>query len=472
MINMFKKGSNFILLFFAAIISSCTPPKSFYKMEGSINLRNKINKIIENSEIDLNMSIQVISLKDNKVIYDYNSQKLLMPASTNKLYTCAAALHFLKKDHQFGTDVFSDKKNLILKGGGDPDLSIIELDSLALEVSKKYKNIDTLFIDDTFLDSLNYGEGWMWDEGPWWYAAPISALSVNDNCIDFYIKPGLEGKAASIDYYPKTSFITLKNESITVQDSVQKRLKIDRDWVLNKNNFNAYGEIIDTSDVDTLYRNIYDPSTFTGVVFKESLEKYGARVKTISKKKTSNKSYKKVSNHLSKPLIHSATNLMNESDNLSAELFVKSIGALDTLPGTWKVGLDSIKSFLAKEVLIDTSNIRLADASGVSRYNLTSAAQLNSLLKWMYNSKYKDDFISTLPGGGWENSTLEKRLIDEGDLVRAKTGGLSGVRNLAGYIKSKKYGDVAFSILMNGYTDYSSRYARVHDQIVKSIIYD
>ena len=472
MIDMFKQSPNFILLFFTAIISSCAPPKSFYKMEGSINLRNKINKIIENSEIDLNMSIQVISLKDNKVIYDYNSQKLLMPASTNKLYTSAAALYFLGKDHQFETDVFSDSKNLILKGGGDPDLSVKELDSLALEVSKKYKNIDTLFIDDTFLDSLNYGEGWMWDEGPWWYAAPISALSVNDNCIDFYIKPGPTGKAASIDYFPKTSFIKLKNESITVQDSVQKRLKIDRDWVLNKNNFNAYGEIIDTSDVDTLYRNIYDPSTFTGVVFKESLEKYGAKVKTFSKKKTLNESYKKISNHLSKPLIHSATNLMNESDNLTAELFVKSIGALDTLPGTWKVGLDSIKSFLAKEVLIDTSNMRLAGGSGVSRYNLTSAAQLNSLLKWMYNSEYKDDFISTLPGGGWENSTLEKRLVDEGDLVRAKTGGLSGVRNLAGYIKSKKYGDVAFSILMNGYTDYSSRYARVHDQIVKSIIYD
>ena len=469
---MLKCNPKFILLFFTAMITSCVPPKSFYKMEGSINLRNKINEIIEKSEIDLNMSIQIISLKDDKVIYDYNSQKLLMPASTNKLYTCAAAFHFLKKNHQFRTNVLSNENNLVLKGGGDPDLSIKELDSLALEVSKKYKNIDTLFIDDAFLDSLNYGEGWMWDEGPWWYAAPISALSVNDNCIDFYIKPSTIGKAASIDYYPKTSFIKFKNESITVQDSVQKKLKIDRDWILNKNNFNAYGEIIDTSDVDTLYRNIYDPSTFTGVLFKESLQKYGAKVKTISKKKTLNKSYKKVSNHLSKPLIQSATNLMNESDNLSAELFVKSIGALDTLPGTWKVGLDSIKSFLAKEVLIDTSNIRLADASGVSRYNLTSAAQLNSLLKWMYNSEYKDDFISTLPGGGWENSTLEKRLIDEGDLVRAKTGGLSGVRNLAGYIKSKKYGDVAFSILMNGYTDYSSRYARVHDQIVKSIIYD
>ena len=142
MIDMFKQSSNFILLFFAVIISSCTPPKSFYKMEGSINLRNKINKIIKNSEIDLNMSIQVISLKDNKVIYDYNSQKLLMPASTNKLYTSAAALYFLGKNHQFETDVFSDTKNLILKGGGDPDFSVKELDSLALEVSKKYKNIE------------------------------------------------------------------------------------------------------------------------------------------------------------------------------------------------------------------------------------------------------------------------------------------------------------------------------------------
>ena len=176
--------------------------------------------------------------------------------------------------------------------------------------------------------------------------------------------------------------------------------------------------------------------------------------------------------HKSVPLLLSAKNLMNESDNLTAELFVKSIGAMDTIPGTWDIGLDSIKSFLAEKVLIDTSNIRLADGSGVSRYNLTSSAQLISLLKWMYNSKYKDDFISTLPGGGWENSTLEKRLVNEGGLVRAKTGGLSGVRNLAGYITSKRYGNVAFSILMNGYIDSSSRYIRVQDKIIKTIIYD
>ena len=473
---MIKKNQylifSFVITIFITANISCTPPKSLYKMEGSSNLIKKINKIIEESEIDLNMSIQIISLDNNKIIYDYNSQKLLMPASTNKLYTSAAALHYLGNNHYFETNVLIKKNNLILKGGGDPDLKIKQLDSLALEISKKHKTIDTLFIDDSFLDSLNYGEGWMWDEGPWWYAAPISALSVNDNCIDFYVSPGKKGNRAAINYFPKTSYIDFNNESITVQDSIESKLKIDRNWISNKNNFHAYGEIIDTSDVDTLYRNIYDPSTFTGTIFRESLEKYGTRVKNISKKKTSKQRYKNISTHLSKPLLHSAVNLMNESDNLTAELFVKSIGAMDTIPGTWDTGLDSIKSFLAEKVLIDTANIRLADGSGVSRYNLTNSAQLNSLLKWMYNSEYKDDFISTLPGGGWKNSTLKKRLTNEGDLVRAKTGGLSGVRNLAGYIKSKKYGDVAFSILINGYTDYSSRYARVHDQIVKTIIYD
>ena len=69
-------------------------------------------------------------------------------------------------------------------------------------------------------------------------------------------------------------------------------------------------------------------------------------------------------------------------------------------------------------------------------------------------------------------STLEKRLVKEGDKVRAKTGGLSGVRNLAGYIESSKYGPVAFSILMNGYIGSSRKYRHVQNQIVKLLIYD
>ena len=210
-----KKKHFFIAIFIA--YQSCAPPRSLLYLEGNPGLKNKINDIIESSEIDLNMGIKIVSLRDNKTLYAYNSQKLLMPASTNKLYTCAAALHYLGNDYRFKTRVLKNNNNLILKGGGDPDLKIDDLDSLAIIVSKSVKKVDTLYVDDSFLDSLNYGEGWMWDEGPWWYAAPISALSVNDNCIDFYIEPGKVGKPARIDYFPETSYIIFENNSITVK---------------------------------------------------------------------------------------------------------------------------------------------------------------------------------------------------------------------------------------------------------------
>ena len=466
-----KKKHFFIIVFIVYI--SCTPPRTLLYLEGNPELKNKINDIIEYSGIDLNMGIKIVSLRDNKTLYAYNSQKLLMPASTNKLYTCAAALHYLGNDYTFKTSVLKNNNNLILKGGGDPDLKIDELDSLAKMVSKSVKKVDTLYLDDTFLDSLNYGEGWMWDEGPWWYAAPVSALSVNDNCVDFYIEPGSIGRSAKIDHFPETSYITFENNSITVDETLDfKKIKIDRDWVSNRNNFSVTGEILNTTKKDTLFRNIYDPTLFTGTIFKELLKKHGTKVKLLSLKHQDLSDYKEIANHKSDSLIVSAKNLMRLSDNLTAELFVKSIGALDSLPGTWETGLDSVKSFLAGQVKMDTSQIRLADGSGVSRYTLTSSDQLISLLTWIYNSKHKDDFISTLPGGGWPNSTLEKRLINEGGKVRAKTGGLSGVRNLAGYIESQKYGTVAFSILMNGYIGSSSKHRYVQNQIIKTIIYD
>ena len=70
MIKVFQNSTLYILIaVFIMIHISCTPPKSLYKMEGSPSLISKINKIIEESEIDVTMSIQVISLKDDKIIY-------------------------------------------------------------------------------------------------------------------------------------------------------------------------------------------------------------------------------------------------------------------------------------------------------------------------------------------------------------------------------------------------------------------
>ena len=451
---------------------SCAPHSTLMTNKGIPSIKSKINKLIAESDLDVSLGIKVISVEDDKTLYELNSNKLFMPASNNKLYTCAAALHYLGRDHIFKTTILKNNNDLVLKGGGDPDLTIEHLDSLANTTAKIIGDVDTLYLDATLLDSMYYGKGWMWDEGSWWYAAPIGALSVNDNCIDFHIEPGKLGEPARIDHFPKTEYISQSNKTTTVENNTElKKLKIERDWVGRTNHFSITGEIVISDSIDTLQRNVHDPTLFTGTLFKESLAKYGVQVGHMKRGTKVNES-ETIAIHYSDPLIASATNLMNESDNLTAELLIKIIGRGNQIEGNWKDGLDSVKTLLSDSAGIDTSRIRLVDGSGVSRYNLTSPDQLTRFLKWSFNSKYKDDFISTLASGGNKDGTMEKRLEKEGNLIRAKTGGLSGVSNLSGYIFSPKHGPLAFSILISGYTGSSYQAIQLQNKIVQLFAHD
>jgi D-alanyl-D-alanine carboxypeptidase/D-alanyl-D-alanine-endopeptidase (penicillin-binding protein 4) len=450
---------------------SCTPPRTLLYLEGNPELKNKINDIIEYSGIDLNMGIKIVSLRDNKTLYAYNSQKLLMPASNNKLYTCAAALANLGSDTIFETAIYQQGNNLILKGGGDPDFSLEQLDSLAQIISSQIESVDTLFVDESLMDTLHYGEGWMWDEGSWWYAAPISALSLNDNCVEFYFHPGKLGQPVPVSTNPVTNYIQIDNQSITVNDPVDiQKFKIERDWAGQTNKFNISGELMDFSTPDTLIRNIVNPPLFAGTVLKEMLAEKGTRIKIVSTGNGS-KNAKLLVSHNSYSLLQSALNLMNESDNLTAELLVKTMGISKEYPGNWNDGIKTVKTFLADSAGIDTSSIRIADGSGVSRYNLTSADHFIQLLTYMYTSPYKDDFLYVLPGGGFKG-TLEDRLESTGSKIRAKTGGLSGVSCLSGYAFSSQYGPLAFSILMNGYIGSSKDYRKLQDDILEILVHD
>ena len=450
---------------------SCTPPRTLLYLEGNPELKNKINDIIEYSGIDLNMGIKIVSLRDNKTLYAYNSQKLLMPASNNKLYTCAAALANLGSDTIFETAIYQEGNNLILKGGGDPDFSLEQLDSLAQIISSQIESVDTLFVDESLMDTLHYGEGWMWDEGSWWYAAPISALSLNDNCVEFYFHPGKLGQPVPVSTNPVTNYIQVDNQSITVNDPVDiQKFKIERDWAGQTNKFNISGELMDFSTPDTLIRNIVNPPLFAGTVLKEILAEKGTRIKIVSTGNGS-KNAKLLVSHNSYSLLQSALNLMNESDNLTAELLVKTMGISKEYPGNWNDGIKTVKTFLADSAGIDTSSIRIADGSGVSRYNLTSADHFIQLLTYMYTSPYKDDFLYVLPGGGFKG-TLEDRLESTGSKIRAKTGGLSGVSCLSGYAFSSQYGPLAFSILMNGYIGSSKNYRKLQDDILEILVHD
>ena len=452
---------------------SCATHSTLFDNHGENVLKKSINALIINSGLDVNMSIKVTSLESGATLYSLNSNKKLIPASNNKLYTCAASLANLGAEYTFQTSIYESDGNLYLKGGGDPDFSLLELDSLAQIVSSQIKTIDTIFIDESLMDSLYYGQGWMWDEGSWWYSAPVSAISLNNNCINFFVRPGDLGKAALISTEPITNFIKIDNQSITVNDTIDfKKFKITRDWANRTNKFTITGEKLINELADTLVRNIVHPPLFAGTVLKQMLIDYGTSVNQVSIGKTS-ESAVKITTHTSNSLFYSAKNMMNQSDNLTAELFVKTIGIKDNLPGNWREGVRKIKSFLADSASIDTADIRIADGSGMSRYNLTNANNIIKLLSYMYHSQYKETFLELLSGKGEKAITLDhQRLHKINPQIFARTGTLSGVSCLSGYVFSSNYGPLAFSILMNGYIGSSSEYRNLQDDILGLFIHD
>ena len=474
---------------------SCSKAPTLINVKGHKKVLDNITTIIQESGLQTNLGIKIVDLESDEIIYEWNAQALFNPASNNKLYTCIAALAILDSNQTFSTSVYQDTAALYLVGGGDPHLTLEQLDTMArtisdtmkLHLGRDYwfqnnrvrlrtidlaKKLNYLILDDSMLDGVPYGPGWMWDEGSWWYAAQISALSINENCVDFYVTPGITGQPVLIKTNPVTDFISITNQSKTVNDTTNfKELKIERDWKKQTNSFTITGNVMDTASTDTFQRNVHDPTLYSGTVFAEMLQNRGININHVIKAPLSPGAIK-LAEHRSRPVNHALTEFMKRSENLTAELLVKHIGAVvyDTV-GTWNNGLLSIKTFLHDSVGIDTNTFSLSDGSGVSRYNYSSPDHFIKLLTWAYNNKpVRDKFLNTFPIGGWDG-TLEDRMQNEESVAKiiAKTGTLSGVSCLSGYIFTTRGDPLAFSILMNGYVDEAKLFRSLQDKIVNTL---
>ena len=126
-----------LVLIFALALSSCYTPPQIYKADGLFTVRNSINKLIDESRLETNIGIKAIYLSSGEAIFELNSKSLFNPASNNKLYTSLSAIAILDTSYVFKTSIYRDGNKIFLIGGGDPDLSLDELDSLANIVAIK-----------------------------------------------------------------------------------------------------------------------------------------------------------------------------------------------------------------------------------------------------------------------------------------------------------------------------------------------
>jgi len=335
--------------------------------------------------------------------------------------------------------------------------------------------------DDDLFDDLPLGSGWMWDDEVTWYSAELSALSYHDNTIDIRLDGRAAGDQAILSWEPaSTSYVRLRNESVTVPDG-----RVDEEYERARaSNDIRISSRVPVGEADTESLSISNATLFFVHVFTETLRAGSVAVgghpvdvdDLPATPDYESPGMHAVATHRSVPLKQIAAAINKPSHNLYAEQLLKSIGAYapkdTTRPavGSAAAGIEaSLDVFGAAG--IDTVRIRLADGSGLSRYNIVAPEMTTALLRYMAVST--DDstraaFIRSLPIAGVDGSLGGRMRSGPAHAnVRAKTGTMSHASSLSGYVTTNAGTELAFSIMGNNYILPTSRARDVQDRIVQ-----
>ena len=401
--------------------------------------------------------VKIISLRSGETIYQNNSRLLMTPASNLKLFTAAAALATLGGDHTVETTVSLGKEGnheLYLKGCGDPLLSGEELRQLSASVRTVTPPAGgyRLVGDVSCFDDQQWGKGWCWDDEPDPDEMYISPLSVNGNAVTVVARPADKpGEPATVTVIPPTSWVTLKNTTRTTGQDSSATLSISRPPGDRANLISVNGTVPLGSPPLVRRVTVWKPEGYALSLFRDALQADGVPVKEIVFGAAP------IGGAVIAVRVRSVADLvtvmLRDSNNLAAENLLKLLGRGATLhAGSAEMGVREVRRYLEKRG-ISTAHQVIVDGSGVSRYNLTNADTIVRLLREMYRDKENfPTFLGSLAVAG-KSGTLAHRMGGtraEGN-VKAKSGTLSGVSNLSGYVTAVGGEPLAFSILIQNY---------------------
>lgn len=429
-------------------------------------------------------AISVRSLDRDELLYSLNAGKLMVPASNMKIVTLAGAAETLGWDRRFTTTLETQGTidagvlhgDLIVRGGGDPTINGRDGRAAALLAewcaalrALGIHEIDGRVVgDDQLFDDEGLGAGWAWDYLQYGYAAPVGALQFNEDVAQLVVAPGAAPGVPAIVTFPPGTGLTLVNRAITgppgVPETVDYRRHLDRPVLEVTGTVPLAPAAGDTSASPprTVVRlvAVVNPTVFFAQSLADALRAGGLRVAgdavdfdDVAAELLSAGSLRRVlATAESPPLRDIAGVLMKSSQNLYAETLLKAIGAAAGGLGTTAAGREAVLRML-DEWGFDRDMLVMADASGLSRYNYVTAELLTGILARMYSDpRHRDPFLAAFPAAG-RDGTMATRLRGtraEGNAL-AKTGSISNVRTLSGYVRTRDGEMLAFSILANDF---------------------
>jgi D-alanyl-D-alanine carboxypeptidase/D-alanyl-D-alanine-endopeptidase (penicillin-binding protein 4) len=414
-------------------------------------------------------------------LYERNGGKLMMPASNMKIVTMAAAAQSLGWEAHFTTiletsapiDAGILRGDLYVRGGGDPSINTRGGRGAALFAewasalsAAGITRIDGRIVgDDNLFDDEGLGAGWSWDDLQYGYAAPVGALQYNEDVADLVVTPGPVAGTPGVVTLSPGSGLTLSNKTTTAAAGAPETIGYRR--LLDRPVLEVFGVVplrspadSASSQVPTAARQVavINPTVYFVQSLKNALVAHGIEVTGDAvdiddlPAPPSPLDRRTLVRSESPPLREIGSVMMKVSQNLYADTLLKALGAAVNGKGAVAGGRDAVLAVL-RDWKIDEHSLVMADGSGLSRYNYVTADFITDLLERMYSDpRHRDPFMATLAVAGKEGTVANRlrKTRAEGN-ARVKTGSISNMRALSGYVQTRDGETLAFSIIANDF---------------------
>jgi len=435
-------------------------------------------------------AIWAVSVRDDTgtEIASFNSDKLMVPASNMKLITSAAVIEELGSEYRFTTPIYGDGRlqdstwigDIYIVGSGDPSINGDNYEDDAFYVFRQWADqlkkagIDSIsgkiFGNTSIFDGEHLAPDWDWYDLPFYYAAEVGPLSFNSNTVFLEVNTsGAVGSTPSITWFPyNTDYVTFVNKQRITRRGTSYRESYKR---FPGNNTITLASTLPQNYVETEALTVSNPTMY----FLDSFIKYllndgfGLNVTYYEDpfpNDWSQQRFTLLASHSSEPLSVLLMKLNKDSDNLYAEMLLKTL-AYHRKKASGSIRLGEIAANERFSIMkLDTNLVSIRDGSGLASTNLVSTSFLSNLLYSMTKSVHHEYYNASLTIAGIDG-TFKNRMRGtklEGNL-RGKSGSISRTRAFSGYLTTKSGKTISFSMIANNFRVPTREIDRVHEAL-------
>jgi D-alanyl-D-alanine carboxypeptidase/D-alanyl-D-alanine-endopeptidase (penicillin-binding protein 4) len=446
------------LLFFIAGLSAA---------EIHASVSSSIDALVARQSNNMQIGAEIINADTGKVVYSKNPALPMTPASNTKVMTAAAAYLYLGPNYTYATTMGQSGNNVYVKFSGDPTLT--SADIYALAKSLKQAGVSAVkgnvVLDQNVFSGPYYGLGWSQDDLAYCYGAPISGAIINGNCMALQVTKSPHSETPAIKQF--TTRFPVVNQ-VRLVGRRELRTCVFQPTITSNNSILLQGCLPTRANWGFAFA-IKNPSSYAKQVVQTAFEKAGITVQGqfVSGQAPSNE--KILAAHHSDDLVTLLSYMLKHSDDVYAGAIAKTLGSSYYGVGSYKAGANATDAILMTRLGKGFKPPYLEDGSGLSSYNLISPQQLIQVYSYMYRQPNLNTiFMKSLATSG-QVGTLSYRMTQNGMAghVMGKTGTISGVSTLSGYLAMPGQPVYIFAIMMNGIEGSPAHARYVQDQIVK-----